>query len=114
MGVIDLSFLGHLSTSALASSSAASITMRVTGVMLWGSTSALNTLCSQALGAGNLPLVSIWLQTALVVFTVASFLVMGTWGFLTEPMLRLLGFKSDVTADAKLVRPTKRGEKNKI
>ncbi len=76
MGVIDLSYLGHLGTLELAASSAASIVMRITGVLLWGATGTLNTLCSQALGTRNYHLVGIWLQTSLVLMTIFSIVIM--------------------------------------
>jgi hypothetical protein len=122
MGVIDLAFLGHLGTNQLAASSAASIAMRVTGVLLWGSTGTLNTLCSQALGAQNFRLVGIWLQSAMVVFTIMSLFVMVgmtlfwafrcclplttcvqvMWCSLTEPLLKLLKYDDDLVPQAKM------------
>lgn len=96
MGVIDTAFLGHLGTCELAASSVASVAMRVPGMLLWGSTQALCTLCAQAMGSGNKPLVGLWLQTGMVIFTVFSLVVALLWIFTVGPLLRLFAIDDDV------------------
>jgi len=96
MAVTDLAMLGHLDTDYLAAASAAFIWINITSAFLYRAFgSALNTLASQAHGAGNFRLVGIWLQQALVFSTIGMIPVGVLWVF-TGPMLRLLTVESHV------------------
>ena len=92
----DLSFLGHLSTDALAGSSAALLWMNLTSAVLYRAFgTAVNTLCAQAYGAGNMPLVGLWLQLSIVLNTAATIPLAVSWWF-TGDMLRLIGVSLDM------------------
>ena len=87
----DLSFLGHLSTDYLAGSSAALLWMSLTSAILYRAFgAAVNTLCAQAVGADNHRLVGIWLQTSLVLSTIATVPLSVSWWF-TGDLLRAIG-----------------------
>ncbi len=99
-------FLGRLGTDYLAASSLAQIWIIVSSYWLWQSfTGTLNTLCSQAYGAKNLPLVGIWLQVwpysteprtmhndhlqvCLILMTLFCIPIVGAW-FATSYVLRV-------------------------
>eukprot|EP00049_Salpingoeca_infusionum_P013467 m.251614 g.251614 ORF g.251614 m.251614 type:complete len:549 (+) comp15457_c0_seq2:115-1761(+) len=61
----DSVFLGHLGTDQLAGASLASVVFMIALMFVYGSSSAVNTLCSQTYGAGNYKLVGVWLQSAI-------------------------------------------------
>ena len=96
MIVTDLAMLGHRSTHWLAAAAAAAIWLNISSAFLYRAFGAsLNTLCSQAFGAGNFRLVGLWLQQALLFGTLASVLVGVAWVF-TGPILRALSIEPDV------------------
>lgn len=66
MTITDSAFQGHIGTKELAGVSLASMWMGVPSAFIQFSIQAINTLCSQAYGAGNYKLVGLWLQTASV------------------------------------------------
>lgn len=73
MGLTDTCIVGHLSTEYLAAASYAQIWINVTTSFIYqGLGGGVNTLCSQAFGAGNYPLVGIWLQLAVIASLAAS------------------------------------------
>ena len=93
----DLSFLGHLSTDYLAGSSAALLWMSLTSAILYRAFgAAVNTLCAQALGASNYRLVGVWLQTSLVLSTIATVPLSVSWWF-TGDLLRLIGVSAHIS-----------------
>ena len=92
----DISFLGHLSTDYLAGSSAALLWMSLTSAILYRAFgAAVNTLCAQAVGAGNYRLVGVWLQTSLVLSTVATIPLAVSWWF-TGDLLRAIGVSAPI------------------
>ena len=87
----DLSFLGHLSTDYLAGSSAALLWMSLTSAILYRAFgAAVNTLCAQAVGASNFRLAGVWLQTTIVLSTLATIPLAVSWWF-TGDLLRAIG-----------------------
>ncbi|CAE7655379.1 DTX36 [Symbiodinium sp. CCMP2592] len=87
--------LGHLDTLALAATSVSTIWTSLTDVFFLSGIGQLSMFCSQAYGAGNLPLVGIWLQIYLVFTTVAGVPFM-LLRFFTEPVLKAFGLHRDV------------------
>ena len=101
-GLTDLSFLGHLSTDALASSSAALLVMNLTSAILYRAFgTAVNTLCAQAYGAENWELVGVWLQLSVVLNTLATIPLSISWWF-TGDFLRLIGVEESLAVSASI------------
>eukprot|EP01084_Bolivina_argentea_P137513 242191_1 len=76
---IDTAFLGHLGTAQLAGSALASMCANITSTFLFAPAYGLNSLCSQAIGAGNSKLAGNWLQLSLVISTlvvIPSFIIL--------------------------------------
>jgi multidrug resistance protein, MATE family len=76
MTITDDAFQGHIGTKQLAGVALAAMWMGVPSTFIQFSIQAINTLCSQAYGAGNNTLVGIWLQTAIVFAVVGAIPVM--------------------------------------
>ena len=86
----DQSMVGHIGTDYLAAASMANIVMTISGTYIYAFCGTINVLCSQALGARNLPLVSEWavLGCALALVLTAPTFV-SYW--YCEQILRLFG-----------------------
>lgn len=85
----SIAILGHLGTAQLAGSAFAGVVTAISSVVLWqGFGDALIGLSSQAVGAGNPKLSSVWLQTSLLCVTICAIPVAAVWLF-TEDILRL-------------------------
>ena len=96
MLVTDLAMLGHKNTDWLAAASAATIWINITSAFLYRAFGgSLNTLCSQAFGAGNFKLVGMWLQQGLLFASIGGCLVALSWWF-TGSVLRLMLIEDDV------------------
>ncbi|DAZ95748.1 TPA: hypothetical protein N0F65_006396 [Lagenidium giganteum] len=80
MTITDSAFQGHIGTKQLAGVALAAMWMGVPSTFIQFSIQAINTLCSQAYGAGNNKLVGIWLQTA-IVFAVLGSIPVIIWYF---------------------------------
>ncbi|KAJ0409842.1 hypothetical protein P43SY_005736 [Pythium insidiosum] len=76
MTITDDAFQGHIGTKQLAGVALAAMWMGVPSTFIQFSIQAINTLCSQAYGAGNNHLVGVWLQTAIAFAIVGSIPVM--------------------------------------
>eukprot|EP00520_Triparma_pacifica_P006864 CAMPEP_0118650236 /NCGR_PEP_ID=MMETSP0785-20121206/10138_1 /TAXON_ID=91992 /ORGANISM="Bolidomonas pacifica, Strain CCMP 1866" /LENGTH=450 /DNA_ID=CAMNT_0006542595 /DNA_START=277 /DNA_END=1626 /DNA_ORIENTATION=- len=86
----SIALLGHLGTSQLAGSAFAGVVTAISSVVLWqGFGDALIALSSQAVGASNPKLSSIWLQTSILCITLTSLPIALIWLF-TEPILSLV------------------------
>jgi len=97
---IDLVFLGHLSTPALAAASLASVWISMTSLWLYnGQEEALSTLVAQAAGAGNARLAGAWLQMACLVAACLSVPIACSWWW-AGAMLAGLGFGPPSLTDA--------------
>jgi len=97
---IDLVFLGHLSTPALAAASLASVWISMTSLWLYnGQEEALSTLVAQAAGAGNARLAGAWLQMAALVAVCLAVPIAISWWF-AGPILAGLGFSPSSLTDA--------------
>jgi MATE family multidrug resistance protein len=72
MTITDSAFQGHIGTKQLAGVALAAMWMGVPSTFIQFSIQAINTLCSQAYGAGNNKLVGMWLQTAICFAIVGS------------------------------------------
>ncbi len=100
-GFVDLVIIGHyLGTQALAGASLA-LTVQFTtmGFVTQGFGDAVPTLCSQALGAKNKPLLGIWLQLGWISCTAACIPILIFWWY-TGELLQLCGVSSEVAAFA--------------
>ena len=86
----DQAVLGHLSSEYLDASSLALLWMNLTMQMcVRGLKGAVNTLVSQAIGAGNDELAGLWLRVAYMLAPVFSAFVVGMW-LLAGPVLTLV------------------------
>jgi MATE family multidrug resistance protein len=96
VSVINLIFVGHEGESELAASSLAMVFCNVTGIsLLYGMLSTMDTLASQAYGAGNYRRVGIILQRSLVIVTLQMIATAVIWLF-SGPILSALGIEPDV------------------
>ncbi|KAM5344336.1 hypothetical protein ACJ41O_012873 [Fusarium nematophilum] len=79
-GVITTFAAGHLSLDDLAAASIGITTMNIAGLAIFeGMATALDTLCSQAYGAGNMPGVGLHVQRMLLLMTLAAIPVGALW-----------------------------------
>ncbi|CAI9761740.1 unnamed protein product [Fraxinus pennsylvanica] len=100
LGAITQTLAGHIGTLELA---AVSIENSVIagfslGVML-GMGSALETLCGQAFGAGQIDMLGVYMQRSWIILSATAFLLMFFYIFAT-PLLLLIGQKPDIAQAA--------------
>ncbi|KAL0384126.1 UNVERIFIED_CONTAM: protein DETOXIFICATION 33 [Sesamum radiatum] len=90
IGFVTIAFVGHLGEVELAAVSVVQNVLQgfVFGIML-GMGSALETLCGQAVGAGQYEMLAVYLQRSFVITTVTAFLLLPLYIF-TSPILNLL------------------------
>ncbi|KAJ8541336.1 hypothetical protein K7X08_002152 [Anisodus acutangulus] len=94
--VISQSFAGHLGNRDLAAISiVTTLFISVTFGFLLGMASALETLCGQAYGAKQYPLLGVYLQRSWVVLFISSLVLLPLFVF-AEPILELLGQPDEV------------------
>ncbi|KAI3467577.1 hypothetical protein Pfo_024240 [Paulownia fortunei] len=100
LGAITQTFAGHVGTLDLASFSVENsvIAGLCFGVMM-GMGSALETLCGQAYGAGQIDMLGVYMQRSWVILLSTSFLLMFMYIF-AEPLLLLLGQSEDISRAA--------------
>ncbi|KAI2604497.1 MATE efflux family protein [Hypoxylon fragiforme] len=80
--VITTFVAGHLSASALAAASIGMTAMNIVGfATIEGMATALDTLCAQAYGSGNLPGVGLHVQRMLLVMALAIVPIAAIWAF---------------------------------
>ncbi|KAL0698343.1 hypothetical protein Bca4012_054465 [Brassica carinata] len=93
-------FVGHIGEIEL---SAVSISLSVIGIFsfgfLLGMSSALETLCSQAFGAGEVNMLGVYMQRAWIISLVSCLVFLPIYIFAT-PVLRLLGESEEVAVSA--------------
>lgn len=93
---ITVAFCGHLGAVQL---SAVSVAQNVIGTFsfgfMLGMGSALETLCGQAFGAGQIHMLGIYTQRSMVILLFSSFLLLPIYIFAT-PVLKLLGQEHDM------------------
>jgi len=101
ISLINMSFVGHVNDMALATSVLATTLFNATGfAVLQGFTSALETLCGNAFGAGHYQSVGIILQKGLVLNGILSACIIGAWGTCTKPIFSLLGQDEELSVAA--------------
>ncbi|XP_011086623.1 protein DETOXIFICATION 29 [Sesamum indicum] len=100
LGAITQTFAGHVGTLDLAAFSLENniIAGLCFGVMM-GMGSALETLCGQAYGAGQINMLGVYMQRSWVILVSTSFLLMFMYIF-AEPLLLLLGQAEDISKAA--------------
>ncbi|KAM3319953.1 protein DETOXIFICATION 35 [Capsicum chacoense] len=93
---ITVAFCGHLGAVQL---SAVSVAQNVVGTFsfgfMLGMGSALETLCGQAFGAGQIHMLGVYTQRSMVILMFSSFLLLPMYIFAT-PLLKLLGQEHDI------------------
>ncbi|XP_042012444.1 protein DETOXIFICATION 33-like [Salvia splendens] len=96
IGVVTAAFAGHLGGLELAAVSIVALVLEgfVFGITL-GMGSALETLCGQAVGAGQLEMLGIYMQRSCII-TIATSLCLTPLYIFTSPILKLLRQKADV------------------
>ncbi|KAL6604797.1 hypothetical protein ACP70R_042741 [Stipagrostis hirtigluma subsp. patula] len=98
--MISVMYVGHLGELPLAGASMANSFATVTGLsLLLGMSSALDTLCGQAYGAGQYHLLGIYKQRAMFLLTLVSVPLAVVW-FYTGQILLLFGQDADIAAEA--------------
>ncbi|KAL8456635.1 hypothetical protein ACS0TY_034752 [Phlomoides rotata] len=97
LGAITQTFAGHVGTLQLAAFSVENnvISGLSFGVML-GMGSAVETLCGQAYGAGQIEMLGVYMQRSWVVLLATAFLLMFVYIF-ALPFLLLIGQKEDIS-----------------
>lgn len=90
MSLVNISFLGHLGSTELAGASMAIMLLNVCLAFATGLLCAIDTMSSQAVGAGNTRKVGIILQRSLLVVTVFAIPAIFIYCF-AEPILKALG-----------------------
>jgi hypothetical protein len=96
----DAAFVGQLGTTQMAAAALAQVCQSMSLVFIYGTAVALNTLCAQAVGAGNGHLAGLWLQLALVLLAAISAVVILAF-FCTQQLLE--AFLTDICFDASSV-----------
>ncbi|XP_010254988.1 PREDICTED: protein DETOXIFICATION 33-like [Nelumbo nucifera] len=97
LGAITQVFVGHVGTLELAAVSVENSVVAglAFGVML-GMGSALETLCGQAFGAGNLRMLGIYMQRSWVILLCTALVLVPVYVF-SPPLLRLLGQTAQIS-----------------
>lgn len=85
----DTAMVGHLGTLQLTGVSLAQSFNQIVGVFGWGPAYVLNSICSQAIGAGNPKLAGNWFQLAIVICLVVSLVVCAFYACMV-PFVRFL------------------------
>lgn len=85
----DVAFVGHLGKRELVASNFANTWSMFLSNMAFAPGYALNSLCSQAIGAGNLKLAGVWLQLAIFVTSIICVPVLAGY-LLTKPVIGLM------------------------
>ena len=94
--LVSVATIGQIcGKDAMDAAAVASAFMSLTQMFPYSLASALNTLCSQARGAGNTRLVGIWLQTGLIFYTATIVPLFALWWFTTEPALEAIGLSHE-------------------
>ena len=94
--LVSVATIGQIcGKDAMEAAAVATAFMSLTDMFPYSLASALNTLCSQARGAGNTRLVGIWLQTGLIFYTATMFPLFFVWWFATEPALEAIGLSHE-------------------
>nr|QBM79449.1 MATE19 [Rehmannia glutinosa] len=97
LGAVTQTFAGHVGTLDLAAFSMENTV--IAGLCLgitMGMGSALETLCGQAYGAGQIDMLGVYMQRSWVILLASSFLLMFMYIF-AEPLLLLLGQSEDIS-----------------
>uniref|UniRef100_A0A0E0B992 Protein DETOXIFICATION n=1 Tax=Oryza glumipatula TaxID=40148 RepID=A0A0E0B992_9ORYZ len=98
--MVSVMFVGHLGELQLAGSSLAASLANVTGFsFLFGMSSALDTLCGQAYGAGQHRLLGVYAQRAMLVLAAAAVPIALVWASAGEILL-LFGQDPAIAAEA--------------
>ncbi|KAB5529645.1 hypothetical protein DKX38_019726 [Salix brachista] len=100
MIVVTQLFMGHVSELDLAAFGLQqSILIRFVNGILIGMSSATETLCGQAYGAGQYHMMGIYLQRSWIIDGVSATILLPLFIF-TEPILKLLGQEDDIAKEA--------------
>ncbi|KAI8528177.1 hypothetical protein RHMOL_Rhmol12G0130600 [Rhododendron molle] len=100
LGAITQVFAGHVGTVELAAVSVEnSVIAGFSFGLLLGMGSALETLCGQAVGAGQLDMLGIYMQRSWVILGTTSFFLMFFYIFAT-PLLKLIGQTTEISEAA--------------
>ncbi|OIT40432.1 protein detoxification 31 [Nicotiana attenuata] len=100
LGAVTQTFAGHLGTLELAAVSVENSVIAgfSFGIML-GMGSALETLCGQAFGAGQIDMLGVYMQRSWVILNTTAVLLMLLYIF-AAPFLRLIGQTEDISREA--------------
>ncbi|XP_016456358.2 protein DETOXIFICATION 31-like [Nicotiana tabacum] len=100
LGAVTQTFAGHLGTLELAAVSVENSVIAgfSFGIML-GMGSALETLCGQAFGAGQIDMLGVYMQRSWVILNTAAVILMLLYIF-AAPFLRLIGQTEDISREA--------------
>ncbi|KAK6150387.1 hypothetical protein DH2020_015319 [Rehmannia glutinosa] len=97
LGAITQTFAGHIGTLELAAFSIENTVIAgLSYGVMWGMGSALETLCGQAYGAGQIDMLGVYMQRSWVILLATSVLLTLIYVF-AEPILLLLGQDKDIS-----------------
>uniref|UniRef100_A0A7S1EUB0 Multidrug and toxic compound extrusion protein n=1 Tax=Timspurckia oligopyrenoides TaxID=708627 RepID=A0A7S1EUB0_9RHOD len=95
--LVSMIYAGRMDTDSLAGIALGCSIVNISGISVhMGLATALDTLCSQAYGAGNYPMLGIWLQRGVFLGTIISFLIAFVWYFLSNSILNALQIAPEV------------------
>jgi len=86
----------YLGVMALTAYIVTNLLIGLSDVFINGVSSALNTVCSHAIGADNYYLAGQYVQIALVIYCLLSIPIMGVWWFVMGDCLRLFGLNEEI------------------
>ena len=90
INLVSMSFVGHISSQALASSVLATTVFTSTGLtVMQGFTSALETICGNAYGRGAYDMVGLSVQRALILNTIMCTIILTAWVYAAQPVLNM-------------------------
>ncbi|KAJ4961540.1 hypothetical protein NE237_021450 [Protea cynaroides] len=98
--VVSQSFMGHIGETELASYAIIQIFLvRFANGIVFGMSSALETLCGQAFGARHCHMMGIYLQRSWIVVLVSATILLPVFIF-TSPLLKLIGQADELAVEA--------------
>ncbi|CAA0833716.1 MATE efflux family protein [Striga hermonthica] len=100
LGAVTQTFAGHISTLDLAAFSVENTVIAgLSFGVMWGMGSALETLCGQAYGAGQMEMLGVYMQRSWIILLATSLLLTLIYVF-AEPILLVLGQDKDISRAA--------------
>lgn len=89
---VTVLFVGHIGVTELGAAALATMWVNITGLsIVYGGSTALDSLAAQAHGAKNFTLVGLWTMRFLCIVSLMCFPICGAWWYGCAPVLRAIG-----------------------